>query len=120
MPDVRRAFALGSASFYGDPANELTMIGVTGTNGKTTTTHILRSVLEADGRRTGLIGTNGARLGDKIYETSLTTPDPPALHRLLAQMLEDGADTVVMEVSAHALALGKVDAYVSPWALSPI
>ncbi len=107
--DVRRDFAQASAAFYGRPADRLTMIGVTGTNGKTTVTHIAESILRASGCRVGLIGTNGARLGDKTYKCSLTTPDPPELHAALRAMADDGADTVVMEVSAHALALEKTE-----------
>lgn len=110
--DVRRDFALASAAFYGRPADGLTMIGVTGTNGKTTVTHITARILEEAGHRVGLIGTNGARLGEKKYDCSLTTPDPPELHRILREMSDDGADTAVMEVSAHALALKKVEGIV--------
>ncbi len=107
--DVRRSFALASAAFYGRPADKLTLIGVTGTNGKTTVTHIVRSMLEEAGYAVGLIGTNGAYFGERRYPCSLTTPDPPELHSILASMLADGADTVVMEVSAHALALEKTE-----------
>lgn len=107
--DVRRDLALASAEFYGRPADRLTMIGVTGTNGKTTVTHIIESILREAGVRTGIIGTNGARCGDKSYPCSLTTPDPPELHKTLHDMSEDGAEAVVMEVSAHALALKKTE-----------
>ena len=106
--DVRRDFAVASAAFYGYPADKLTMIGVTGTNGKTTVTHIIAGILTEAGHTVGLIGTNGASCLGKRYSCSLTTPDPPELHRLLSEMLRDGADTVVMEVSAHALALEKI------------
>lgn len=107
--DVRHDLATASAAFYGRPADKLTLIGVTGTNGKTTVTHIVRTMLEEAGYSVGLIGTNGAYYGYKSYCCSLTTPDPPELHAALAAMLGDGADTVVMEVSAHALALKKTD-----------
>ena len=94
--------------FYGNPSASLTMIGVSGTNGKTTTTHIIRDIMVADGRKCGLIGTNYVMIGDKVIDSTLTTPDPPVLHSLLSQMKEEGVDTVIMEVSAHALALEKI------------
>lgn len=106
--NVRRDFAIASSAFYGYPAEKLTMIGVTGTNGKTTVTHIIAGILKEAGHCVGLIGTNGASCNGKEYDCQLTTPDPPDLHRILAQMLEDGADSVVMEVSAHSLALDKL------------
>lgn len=109
VQDVRRQFAESSAAFYGHPAAGLTMIGVTGTNGKTTTTHIIKSIMEADGRKTGLIGTNCVMIGSEKMPPTLTTPDPPELHRILRLMADAGVDTVVMEVSAHALALKKTD-----------
>lgn len=107
--DIRRDFALASAAFYGNPADKLITIGVTGTNGKTTVTHIIKSIMDEAGRKTGLIGTNGVYIGDKKYPATLTTPDPPELHGILARMLNEGVDTVVMEVSAHALALKKTE-----------
>ncbi len=110
--DVRRKFALTSAAYYGNPADRLTMIGVTGTNGKTTTTHIIKSILDAAGRKTGLIGTNGVMIGREKRGATLTTPDPPVLHKLLAEMADNGVDTVVMEVSAHALAFKKTEGIV--------
>lgn len=107
--NVRAKFALASAAFYGNPADRLTLVGVTGTNGKTTTTHIIKSIMEAAGHKVGLIGTNGVSLAGDESAPTLTTPDPPELHRTLADMLARGADTVVMEVSAHALALKKTE-----------
>lgn len=107
--DVRHKFAVMSAAYYDHPADKLTMIGVTGTNGKTTTTHIIKSILDASGRKTGLIGTNCVMIGNEKISATLTTPDPPVLHKLLADMAERGVDTVIMEVSAHALALKKTD-----------
>lgn len=107
--DVRREFALRSAAFYGNPADELTMIGVTGTNGKTTTTHIVKSIVEAAGYRAGLIGTNGVMFESEVTQPTLTTPDPPVLHKILRDMADRGIEIVVMEVSAHALALRKTE-----------
>ena len=106
--DVRADFALASSAYYGNPSKKLTMIAVTGTNGKTTTTHIIKKIMEADGRKTGMIGTNCVMIDDEVIEPTLTTPDPPVLHELLARMVERGVTTVVMEVSAHALALKKL------------
>ena len=108
VKNIRKEFALSSSVFYGNPSASLTMIGVSGTNGKTTTTHIIRDIMVADGRKCGLIGTNYVMIGDKVIDSTLTTPDPPVLHSLLSQMKEEGVDTVIMEVSAHALALEKI------------
>lgn len=98
--DVRRAMGYAAASVHGHPARELTIVGVTGTNGKTTTTHFVGSILRAAGREPRVLGTlSGAR----------TTPEAPDLQRLLAGFVRDGVDTVVMEVSSHALALHRVN-----------
>jgi UDP-N-acetylmuramoyl-L-alanyl-D-glutamate--2,6-diaminopimelate ligase len=103
--------ALISANFHGNPADKLRLIGVTGTNGKTTTTYFIESILRNSGRKTGLIGTVGLRaLGERLdipFVTD-TTPDPPELHFIFAKMLELGVQDVVMEVSSHALALCKM------------
>ena len=104
----REAMARIAAAFYGHPDRRLKLVGVTGTNGKTTTCHLLRSVLCAAGRKVGVIGTLGASYAGKTVPPDLTTPDPISLFSLLADMLKDGVEIVVMEVSAHALALGKV------------
>jgi UDP-N-acetylmuramoyl-L-alanyl-D-glutamate--2,6-diaminopimelate ligase len=101
VSDARIAMAHVAAAFHGHPSRALQVIGVTGTNGKTTTTHLLHSVLEADGRRTGLIGTlSGTR----------TTPEAPDLQAQLAQLRADGHVAVAMEVSSHALAQHRADA----------
>ena len=99
-----------SAAFYGHPEQKLKIIGITGTNGKTTTAHMLASVLTAAGKECGIIGTLGVRYGGKQYESSLTTPDPVSLYKILADMAESGVEYAVMEVSAHALYFGKTDA----------
>lgn len=100
--------------YYGCPSKKLKFIGVTGTNGKTSVTHMLRSVLEADTRRCGLIGTVGCESMGTFLESSngdpnanMTTPDPAELYRMLARMVEDGVEFVLMEVTSHALALQK-------------
>ena len=111
VENTRRAMALVSANFYGNPAKKLRLVGVTGTNGKTTTTYFIEEILRKCGRKTGLIGTVGIRaLGEKlnIPFTTDTTPDPPELHFIFAKMLEMGIQDVVMEVSSHALALYKM------------
>src|SRR6202023_650926 len=87
----------------------MTVIGITGTSGKTTTTYLVESGLRSGGRRAGLIGTIGIRIDGADIPSVLTTPEAPALQAMLAAMAERGVDTVVMEVSSHALALGRVD-----------
>ena len=109
VPDSRRALSTISAIFYGDPSHTLDVLGVTGTNGKTTTTRMIASILEAAHRPCGVIGTVGAQLRDTSWTLENTTPLPPELHGLLAQMHEQGAWAVAMEVSSHALALDRVE-----------
>ena len=105
----REVLGAVAACVYGEPSADLTMIGVTGTNGKTTTAYLIESALRAHGRRTGLIGTVETRLGDEVIDSVRTTPETTDLHALLALMRERGLDTCVMEVSSHALALHRVD-----------
>ncbi len=107
--DTRKALAEASQNFYGNPAKKLTMVGVTGTNGKTSTSYMIKAILEKSGHKTGMIGTNGIYIGREHYETKLTTPDPIEYNSMLALMLENGVKYVVSEVSAHSLALNKVD-----------
>jgi UDP-N-acetylmuramoyl-L-alanyl-D-glutamate--2,6-diaminopimelate ligase len=109
----RQAMAGVAATIYGRPADALTMCAVTGTNGKTTTTFLLEAALRARGVSTGLVGTVGFRLNGMPLDcvpTTVTTPESTDLQGLLAFLLEEGADTVVMEVSSHALVLGRADA----------
>jgi UDP-N-acetylmuramoyl-L-alanyl-D-glutamate--2,6-diaminopimelate ligase len=98
-----------AATVYGNPSEKITVIGITGTSGKTTTTYLVESGLRAGGRTAGLIGTIGIRVDGADIPSALTTPEAPALQAMLAAMAERGVDTVVMEVSSHALALGRVD-----------
>lgn len=106
VPDARRALALLAAAFYGRPAQRLTLIGVTGTKGKTTTTHMLRSILEAAGCKTALAGTLGNFIGgEKAGESVNTTPESLELHRFFAQAAAAGCTHLVMEVSSQALKL---------------
>ena len=105
----RRALAVLGANWFGHPADSMTMVGVTGTNGKTTTTYLLKSILEqAAGAKVGLIGTNQNMIGEEIIPTERTTPESFELQRLFAQMRDAGCTHVVMEVSSHALALDRV------------
>ncbi len=109
VDDVRRAMGPAAAAFYGHPTERLRLAGVTGTNGKTTTAHLLRAALEADGRQTGLLGTVGAIVGGRRSELARTTPEAIDLQRSFRAMLDGGDVACVMEVSSHALALGRVD-----------
>jgi len=115
VKNTRQAMAYVAANYYGHPAKKLRLIGVTGTNGKTTTTYFIEEMLRKLGRKTGLIGTVGARVGDTLldipYATS-TTPDPLELHAIFAKMVELGVQDVVMEVTSHALALFKMEGLV--------
>lgn len=109
VPDSRRALAVVGANFFGHPADSMTMVGVTGTNGKTTTTYLLKSILEQTlGAKVGLIGTNQNMIGDKVIPTERTTPESFEVQRLFAQMRDAGCSHVVMEVSSHALVLDRV------------
>lgn len=109
VENARAAMALCSANFYGNPAKKLKLIGVTGTNGKTSTTYILKSILETSGYKVGLFGTIGIYIGNKKLKTNMTTPDPIVFHKVLAQMVKQKIDYVVMEVSAHAISLNKME-----------
>jgi len=109
VPDTRRALSALSAAFYDQPSHALDVIGVTGTNGKTTTTRMIAAILNAAGMPCGIVGTVGAELGERTWELANTTPLPPELHGLLAQMRELGARAVAIEVSSHALELDRVE-----------
>jgi UDP-N-acetylmuramoyl-L-alanyl-D-glutamate--2,6-diaminopimelate ligase len=109
-PTPRAVLGELAAVVYGRPSDHLRVIGVTGTSGKTTTTHLIEAGLRAAGRVVGLVGTVGIRIDGRDEASALTTPEAPDLQALLAVMLERGIDTVVMEVSSHALTLGRVDA----------
>jgi UDP-N-acetylmuramoyl-L-alanyl-D-glutamate--2,6-diaminopimelate ligase len=109
VADSKRALSVLSAAFYGDPSQCLDAIGVTGTNGKTTTTRMAAATLDTAGIPCGVIGTIGAQLGSRRWELGNTTPLPPELHGVLAAMRDDGARAVAIEVSSHALALERVE-----------
>jgi UDP-N-acetylmuramoyl-L-alanyl-D-glutamate--2,6-diaminopimelate ligase len=108
VPDTARALNTLAAPFYGFPYRDLTVIGVTGTNGKTTTTYILESLLTGVGRRPAVLGTINHRFGSFHQTAANTTPYPHTLHRFISQVKGMGADTLLMEVSSHGLALGRV------------
>ncbi|TEB05834.1 UDP-N-acetylmuramoyl-L-alanyl-D-glutamate--L-lysine ligase [Pelotomaculum schinkii] len=109
VADSRQALALMSASFYGNPSTNMRMVGVTGTNGKTTTTNLIASVLDEAGRKTGLVGTIHNRIGARKLVVSHTTPESTDLQELLHEMATEQVSDCVMEVSSHALALHRVD-----------
>ncbi len=98
-----------AAHVYGDPAAAIRLLGVTGTQGKTTTTRLLEGGLEASGTRAGVIGTVGTRMAGRDLKTDLTTPEAPDLHALFARMREERVAACAMEVSSHALVMGRVD-----------
>ena len=107
VADSRKALGLLGSRFYGDPSARLSMIGVTGTNGKTTTTYLCKALLEGIGRRVGLIGTVAYQIGAETIPASHTTPGALELQGLLMKMTQVQLDSVVMEVSSHALALDR-------------
>ena len=109
VDNTRDAYSRICAAFYGEPADSLKLIGVTGTNGKTTTTFLLKNIFNSLGIKTGLIGTVKNITGDKEYVSSLTTPDSKELQALYREMVDSGCEYCIMEVSSQALAQGRVD-----------
>ncbi|MBQ2201194.1 MAG: UDP-N-acetylmuramoyl-L-alanyl-D-glutamate--2,6-diaminopimelate ligase [Clostridia bacterium] len=107
-PDGRVAMAHAAAAFYGHPEREMIMLGVTGTNSKTSTTYMVKSIAEAAGKKVGLIGTIHNMIGDEMFETGRTTPESADLFALLRRMADGRVDLVIMEVSSHALVQDRV------------
>lgn len=105
VKDTRYALALMSAAYFGYPADKLKIIGITGTKGKTTTTYMVKSILEGVGHKVGLIGTIEAVIGDKSIPANNTTPESYTIHQYFSEMVEAGCDSVVMEVSSQGLML---------------
>jgi len=106
--DSRAALAELAAAFYGDPSQELKMVGITGTNGKTTTATLIRDLMESQGTKTGLLGTIAYHFGESPVAATHTTPDAIEINRMLRQMVKIGYEACVMEVSSHALAQDRV------------
>jgi len=105
----RAAMSRIAMAFYGFPSRKMRMIGITGTKGKTTTTYLLKSIIEKAGMKCGLIGSTGSMIADKHLDGKLTTPDPIDLQKTLRQMLDEGVEAVCMEVSAHAIDMFRLD-----------
>ncbi len=108
VKNTRKALAAISSSFYSDPSEKLTMIGITGTNGKTTTALLIERILLEAGLKVGVIGTLTYRYSGKTYENPMTTPESLDLQRILAEMFKDGITHVVMEVTSHAIDLERI------------
>lgn len=108
VENARQALAEIAANRFGHPADSMIMMGVTGTNGKTTTTYLVKHMLEDAGHKVGLIGTNQNLIGDEVIETERTTPESYELHALFARMRDAGCTHVIMEVSSHSLVLDRV------------
>jgi len=104
----RLAMALISCNFHDHPAKKLKMIGVTGTNGKTTITYLMKAALEANGKKVGIIGTIQNMIGDEVVYASHTTPESPDLNKLITTMVSKGCEYLIIEVSSHSLELGRV------------
>lgn len=107
VPDSQRAMAVVVAQFYRHPTNELKLIGITGTNGKTTTSYLIEKLLSDVGRRTGVIGTIQMKVGEKTFSTSNTTPEALELQKGFRMMRDEGCEYSVIEVSSHGLSLGR-------------
>jgi UDP-N-acetylmuramoyl-L-alanyl-D-glutamate--2,6-diaminopimelate ligase len=108
VPDSRRALAIMSENYFGHPSKKLKLIGITGTNGKTTTSHLVKSILEAGGEKVGLIGTIEYKIGEQIISATHTTPESLELNELFALMVENNCTSISMEVSSHALDQSRV------------
>ncbi|MBO5179719.1 MAG: UDP-N-acetylmuramoyl-L-alanyl-D-glutamate--2,6-diaminopimelate ligase [Clostridia bacterium] len=106
--NTRQLMALASCNFYSHPSCDFKLVGVTGTKGKTTTTYMIKTILEKAGKKVGLIGTIANMIGDKSVEASRTTPESSDLQKLFREMADEKCDVVVMEVSSHSLALDRV------------
>ncbi len=106
--DTKRAMAILADTFYEHPTKELHLVGITGTNGKTSTSYLIEQMMRGAGKSTGVIGTIGMKINDETYEVKNTTPDSLTLQKMFHQMNEKNVETAVMEVSSHALHMGRV------------
>ncbi len=110
MPDTRKGLAIASTNFYGNPSSKFTLIGVTGTKGKTTTTFMIKEILEKAGKKVGLMGTIATYInGKRIEDSDRTTPESIEIQQMFSKMVEAGVEYVVMEVSSQSLKLHRVD-----------
>jgi UDP-N-acetylmuramoyl-L-alanyl-D-glutamate--2,6-diaminopimelate ligase len=109
VPDARLALALLAITFYRNPSAEMQVVGITGTNGKTTTAYLMASIFEAAGIRCGIVGTVAHKVGDELREATRTTPEAPEIQGLLRDMVAAGCRACAMEVSSHGLSLSRVD-----------
>lgn len=109
VPDTRYALAAMSSRFYGEPSSQMTVVGVTGTNGKTTTSYFTKSIIEASGSEAGLIGTIQYQIGKRVIPAQETTPESVEIQRYLAEMLKSGIKYAVIEASSHALSQHRVE-----------
>ncbi len=107
--DIRKEFALACKKFYQNACDDLKIVGITGTNGKTTTSHVVSQILERNGKKVGIIGTNGIFYCGKKFDYEMTTPDADILHKTFLDMKNSGVEYVVMEVSAHSIAQSRVE-----------
>ena len=108
VSDARRFLAMASKNFFGACADKMKIVGITGTNGKTTTSYLIKQILELKGHKCGLIGTNQILIGNEAIDSERTTPESRELHELFKKMYDHGAEYVVMEVSSHSLELDRV------------
>ncbi|WP_102271549.1 UDP-N-acetylmuramoyl-L-alanyl-D-glutamate--2,6-diaminopimelate ligase [Cytobacillus massiliigabonensis] len=108
VPDSKRAMSVLADAFFGQPSRKLHLIGITGTNGKTTISHLIEKIISDSGEKTGLIGTMYTKIAGKKYEVKNTTPDSLTLQKIFSQMVDEGISTTVMEVSSHALDEGRI------------
>ncbi len=108
VKDTFRSLAVLADYFYEQPTHKLHLIGITGTNGKTTTSHIIDEIMRAHGHKTGLIGTINMKIGDETFAVKNTTPDALTLQQAFHRMVEENVNSAVMEVSSHALDRGRV------------
>ena len=108
VEDVRMAISYAASEFFGNPSRKMLLIGITDTKGKTTSSFLIKSILEEAGKKTGLIGTVCSMIGEEVIPANLTTPDPIVTQTLLYRMEQAGCEGVVMEVSAHALAMRRL------------